>query len=142
MAVTAEDYQALILDELDAPDEDAVVLNAQIPVIWDSWESKSRVSIRLRYLYAKRQAIDLLIGRHWQDVTTQDAGTNTNDSDLVKNLQTLRTDVQSDIAEEERQYAGGRSPRIGAITQTAPVTTTSGYDPNHRCYRGDSIERS
>jgi hypothetical protein len=132
--------QALIIAELQATGADLTVLSGQMAVLWDLYAEKRYVAGRLQYLYTKRHAIGLLQGQHWQDVTVQDAGTSLNDSDLVKNLATIAEGVDAEIAALEKRALGARAGCVGAITATAPVSVTSGNDPNARQYRGDAIE--
>lgn len=141
MAVTDSQYKALILAELQAEGADLTLLSANIATIWDVWESKARLSSRLRYLYSKRQCVELVLGQHWLDVDHDEGDVSDKASQLSANLQKLRDALSDAIALEEKQAMGTRRPAVGRLTTTAPITVTSGADPNDRAYRGDPIER-
>lgn len=149
MALNAKAYQALILDEigasLSACDEDdcAATLDPQIDKLWEMYSDKSDTSLRLQYLYAKRAAIDWLLG---QNRTQTNAKLGPFDSDcktVFTNLLELRKLVSTQIEEEEDvllEIVPG-APKVGAITQTAPHMVEAGEwpDPNDRAYRGDPL---
>lgn len=98
MALTANEYKLLIVREVN--DEDNVVA-AEIDAIWALYSDKA--SAYLQYLYAKRKALDFLMGHVRKRVTTILRGGDVQaaDSDLMGHLDMLRKVVQGEIDEIE-----------------------------------------
>ena len=101
----------------------------------------------LRFLYALRQAIDLLMARERkEDVDTRREGDRSvNLSDRFEHLQTMRANTDAGIREMEAilssaQRAGGAS---GLITRTTPIArpgvTQDTSDRLDRMIRGDAF---
>lgn len=138
-----------ILDEIGAelpdvkPHLDKLVPN--IDAIWDMWAAKSYGDPPLQYFYARKTALDRIIGQ-FRNLTNQ------NLSVLAPNLGqkvdrmagVLRRNFQDDIEFHEDQHAKSRAGVMAEITRTAPRTTTDvggGNDPNAPKYRGDAFTR-
>jgi hypothetical protein len=99
--MTEQQYQKLILMELDEPDDGPVGRN--IALLWDMFAGKT--DPELRKLYVKRQALDVLIGTIWKGRVMQIGNVQSDKlDDKVKTLQSMRDTVQADI---DRQFETG-----------------------------------
>lgn len=83
---------------------------------------------RLQYLYAKRHALDVMLGPTWAQVDYNMPSTLSEKlSDQNKALLAMRAAVQGEIEAMEKTARGRRPGAIVGITQTAPVTQADGY---------------
>lgn len=150
-------YQALILAELQDPDG---VLAAQLPTLWAMYAdiglqpatNLRTVSLtdpaystttlgtqerwRLRYLYVKYAAIQLLRGQCWPDVNFDSHGDiRVNQSERFAHLTQMMADTVTEIS---RALKSARVPVVGALLTTAPVPSALGLlDANSTAYMGD-----
>lgn len=146
MAITDEQYQEAILKQVG--DVNGVVA-AEIEVYWEMFADQEPV--RLQFLYAKREAIDLLQGYVREQVNQRDPELAVDYSDKLKALQTMRNNVTAEIAKLEAAAADdavdedteARQPVIGELTTTAPISPDfcGQADANDRRYRGDAYRR-
>lgn len=141
MAVTADSWQRAILQEIGAylGDHDCG-LRRRITDIWELWEGKGETSLHLQYLYAKRQAIDYLLGSLRTQIDTELGPLKKRCKQIFDNLLELRKLITADIAEED-EHSGG-TLAIGELTTTSPIMPEEGHlDPHSRYYRGDPLAR-
>jgi hypothetical protein len=143
MPLSAAQYQALITVEVG--DVDGIVAG-QISTLWLLYDSQA--DLYLRYLYAKRKSIDVLMGHVREQVTRR--GLNDVSADLtdkLKNLQIMYGNVDREITkleakakqvEDEVAQSGGQ-PVIGDIL--APAPPAWGPDGNDPIYRGSPYGR-
>jgi hypothetical protein len=147
VAVTAAQLQSRILLEVGAGLEGSDELDLLTPSmagIWDAWAWKGLSGIGFQYLYAKRQAIDVLLGQLRRKANFTNGPLTVAQNQWVTNLQKLRDNVTADLLRFEAQAAASRPPALAAILQTAPIMNdpTLGInqlDPNSRRYRGDPL---
>jgi hypothetical protein len=147
-ALTDAQWQAGIIAELTADDDEecrqktSSLLRANMSFIWAVYADKANVSAHLRYLYAKRHAIDLLLGRARAFTTGTLGPLNPMEKDKFDNLLKLREIVSGEIESAERRDPNLTRPLAGTIARTAPVMAGEGaIDQNHAIYRGDPILR-
>lgn len=103
---TAAEWQAHLRSEI-APyitDDDAckqcrVEVSNKVVFLWDSWDD--RETERLQYLYAKRSAIDWLLGHLWPLTNGSLGPLNERCKDKFDNLLKLRELTTLAIGEEE-----------------------------------------
>jgi hypothetical protein len=93
----------------------------------------------LRYLYTKKSALEYLCALRAEDVTYSHADVNESDSNMFDHWSKMLEGVQAEVEKVESVQRGVRTPKTGMITATAPITVTSGCDPNSRGYRGDPL---
>lgn len=93
MALTADQYQALIVAEVG--DVDSVV-DTQITTLWELYSSET--DPHLHYLLTKRKAIDLLQGYVREQVDQADIGASVDLSQKHDKLQVMWKNVDSEIA--------------------------------------------
>lgn len=138
MPLTADAYKAQIVDEVG--DTASGHIAANVSTYWTMYDHVT--SLHLRYLYAKRKAIDVLLGKVREQVDmTGVEGVRAALDQKSKHLLAMRETVEADIKATTMQGAG--QPTIGTLTQTAPVMppVTGGIDANDRRYRGDPYRR-
>ena len=104
---TAEDYKALILAEVN--DDDNHIVANNLDLVWGLYSDRD--TLELTYLYAKRKAIDLLLGAVREKVTTEIRGGNVqvDNNALSKNLLAMRVVCQAHIDEIEAGTNTGSS---------------------------------
>ena len=133
MSLTAQDYQDLIVKQVG--DTDDALVAEQIATLWALRETVATLS--LRFLYVKRDAIDLLLGHEREEVDQSESRIfELKLSQKFDHLIAIRATVDADIQRRERTRGG---PVSGALTQTAPVMPCSPCTPdaNDRRYAGD-----
>lgn len=142
MPLDASAYQAMIVEEVG--DTPAGAVAAQIVTIWTMFDD--RAPIGRQYLYAKRKAIDLLMGIYRKQVNIVNRGQQAELSHLMRNLQIMRDAVSDEIGDDkvdtQRNAQSRRGARIGRLTTTSPLGAAvglPGFDPNDQVYRGDAI---
>lgn len=140
MALSDQEYQDLVVSEVG--DTAAGLVAGQIALLWSLCADAA--TTWLRFLYAKRRALNLLIGEARKRVDYQDPGLTLKRGDEVKRLQEMLTDVKAEIATAEAGVettaaAAASAPAVGELTTTAPRSnpTTGGLDGNAPAYRGD-----
>jgi len=126
-AVTIAQVQALIIAEVG--DTPTGTLAAQMPVIWASYADKARVSPRLQELYAKRRAIDLVLGSLRGVVNTTIDGLSKQGHQQIDTLMALRKATQDDIADVEKKSRGMRGAALQPLTNVAIETPPTGPRP-------------
>jgi hypothetical protein len=136
MALTAEQYQELVI--LQVGDDAAGTLAANIALLWARNDDRSDNVVR--FLYTKRDAIDVMLAGVRKQVTFKALdGASVNLSDLMRNLQQMRDDVQG-LIDEQALIANGAGA-IGALTTTAPIPPPPFWpDANDPRYKGDPYE--
>lgn len=116
-------------------------LGAQVAFLWDSWSDKTAVSLRLQYLYAKRSALDWLLGQLWPLTNGALGPLNARCKDRFDNLLKLRELTEVQLAQEEKR-ATFHGSVIGDIERLTPIEVEAGCpDPSDRRYRGDPVLR-
>ncbi len=144
MALDATALKQLIVDQV-GDTADALVAG-KVGTLWDLHDDQP--SLKLRFLYAKRDAITLLMGRVREQVTQSGLNNLAVElTDKLTNLQTMWDNVAGEIAAQEAKAGqqaqtsqqGTRQPAVGQIRQTAPVMAPFGsLDANDPRYRGDA----
>lgn len=144
MTITKAQLQALIIVQCGG-DTPANTLATNLPLIWDMYEGEAGGIPQLVFLYAKRDALDTLIG-YYKGLTDYRSGDQmVYRHQQVVALTNLRNQVQAQINDKIKAYRLIRPPAQGTITRTAPITSgdlpeTVGYpDPSGRTYRGDPL---
>jgi hypothetical protein len=134
MPLTEQQYKALLVVELDNA---AGILSSQIDIIWT--KNDSVTDLDLHYLYARRDAIDLMLTQAANQVSFKALdGASVNLSDVFDHLLKLREQVETSLAEA----GGGGGIALGQLTTTAPIQPTAGQsDPNAIRLRGSPIWR-
>lgn len=140
MAILSEQqYQDLIIAEVG--DDAAASLASTVPLYW--LRRSGIADLDLRYLYAKRDAIDLMLGkvRGLVKIVGVD-GASVDAHQLTLHLQELRIVVEHQIVELAQLASSGGV--AGVLTTTAPIMppTTSPYDANDGAYRGSTYRVS
>lgn len=125
--VTIAQVQALIIAEVG--DTPTGTLAAQMPVIWASYADKAQVSPRLRELYAKRRAIDLVLGSLRAVVNTTIDGLSKQGHQQIDTLNALRKATQDDITDVEKKSRGMRGAALQPLTNVAIETPPTGPRP-------------
>jgi hypothetical protein len=140
MALTDDEYKSLIVLEVgDTADQ---LIQNNIDTFWTLYDTLALAG-RLQYLYAKRKAVEVLMG----SVRTLVDSEITGDSKFalhqrMTNLETMLAACDQDIAAERRNLAGQGSA-VGLLTTTAPIASPTGRpDANDPRYSGDPNWRS
>lgn len=102
MAYTTEEerYQTLILLELGENFNDSSSIAPNIGKIWDLFTDKGPAgggTVRVQYLYAKRQSIDIMLGSTWKGQYHQVGVKNDSLDDKLATLRAMRQTVQDEI---------------------------------------------
>lgn len=150
MPLDSTQYQALIV--LEVGDVGGFIAT-NVSTLWTLYDSQD--DDYLHYLYSKRKAIDLLMGKVREQVNQSgppESAVRIDLSDKLKALQTMRGNVTAEIGLLEAAAADDagdddlatRQPVIGELTTTAPIGPEfcGGVDGNDRAYRGDVYRRS
>lgn len=121
MPATASQIQAFIVLEVG---DEAGVLADNLAAVWDSFADKAGAGPRLQELYAKRRCIDLVLGalRSQVDFTTDGQDLSFKAHQRIDTLNTMRKDVQTEIARVEQFAIAAGGPAVGQITTVAPIT--------------------
>lgn len=142
MALTEAEYKQLVLTEVG--DDAKGTLASTLDLYWSRYSGTA--DLELRFLYTKRAAIDLMLGRARKgvDFVALD-GSSVKLDQIFRHLQELRADVQSQIAASE-EAAGAdlhAAPESGQIAKTAPIMAPTGslLDANDTAYRGSPYRR-
>lgn len=141
MSVTTAQVQNLII--LEVGDTSDGLLAANMATIWASVADKALVAPRLQELYAKRRAIDLLLGRTRGEVDRRIDGIEERWGQEPDRLIKLRADTQTEIVRIEALARAGRTVAHGTISTVAPEAPPSGApayappDANELRYYGD-----
>ena len=130
MALSDVDYQNLIL--LNVGDDGTV--EAQMPALWA--KNGGVTPMYLQYLYTWRDAIVMLMGTIWRDVTIRmPTRAQLSMREKWQNLQTMLTMVNSLILEYTIDGAS-----VGEMETTVSIEGIPGYpDPNDPIYRGSVV---
>lgn len=140
MPLDATAYQALIVDEVGDTVDGHIAAN--VGTYWTLYDD--RPSLAMQYLYAKRKAIDVLLGKVREQVTmTGVEGVRAELDQKSKHLLVMREAVQADITAAETQVQASGRPAIGTLKQIAPVLppVAGSRDANDRRYQGDPYRR-
>jgi len=144
--VTTAQVQALIIAEVQ--DTPTGLLAALMPTIWASYADKAQVAPRLQELYAKRRAIDLVLGSVRTAVNRAASGISKHDHQQIDTLLAMRKVADADIVELEKQIRGRRGPALTPLTNVAIETPPQPGDPlapidaNDPRYGGDPYRRT
>ena len=140
MALTTSSYQQFILAEIG----DTGIVEPWIDTIWLLYADYSVIDPRLQYLYSKLKAIDMLEGAFRESVQFQvQDNLDVYMQQKFDHLATMRKQTRDDIAQTIHDQtallnAGGLSPKVDFLTQTAPIMSpTNAPDANDSYYRGD-----
>lgn len=145
MALSDAQVQSLIV--LEVGDTTTNLLSTNIGMLWTLYEDQANVGTRLRYLYVKRAAIDLLLGYYREYIDSETDGNSYKLSQTVTHLLKMRQAVEEALAQQVGQVEAARPPATGTLTATAPVvasdrdTPTTRVDGNDPRYRGDPYWR-
>jgi hypothetical protein len=140
VALTDEQYQQEIAKDLGFGD-DAEFLTDVAAVKWEMWAEVAYLGPRVRFLYAKRDAIESLLGGEWQKYDFTDKDVQEKHSVVFANLEKMAERINALILEAERRARGGQVQH-GKIAATAPVEPLPfRRDPNDPYYRGDPTKR-
>lgn len=142
--VTAASVQSLIIAEVgDTPDG---LLAQQMATIWASYADKAYIWPRLQELYAKRRAIDFVMGTLRSNVDFSMSGDlSLKLSDRTAFLMDRRKEVQCQIEVEECKAQAVRVPVVTPLvtTEIEPAQPPGSYpvpdidSSNSPVYRGD-----
>lgn len=139
MALSDDQYKTKII--LEVGDSAAGLLAANIDLMWDAHDDQGDSAVR--FLYAKRDAIDTMLGSVRKGVNFKALdGASTNLSELFEHLHTMRNDVEAAIvaARELASAASNGAGAVGQLTKTTPIVPDAGQlDPSDRRYRGDPL---
>lgn len=131
MALTDQQYQDLIVAQVG--DDASGTLAAQIAVLWAQYAGEPEP---LRYLYAKRGAIEVMqaVARKLASFKALD-GASVDLGQLFRHLEAMYRQVQEQIAEAEQT---GVVPQLDQLTVTAPIDAPNALwpDANDPLYRG------
>jgi hypothetical protein len=135
MALTDAQYKSLII--LQCGDTANGTLATNIDLLWD--KNDDRADLGTRFLYTKRDAIDVLMAAVRSKVSFKALdGASVNLSDLMKHLQMMRDDVER-LIDEQAQIAN--APAIADIETTAPIMPPDFWpDANDPRYKGDPYQ--
>lgn len=133
MALSEQQYQDLIIVEVG--DDAAGTLATVVPLYWE--RRSAYTDLEARYRYAKRDALDAMLGRVRGQVKIVGVGGASIDAhQLFTHLQDMRTQLQAEI--DMLETSGGSGGAVGDLTTTAPSSPPTGMtDANHPAYRGD-----
>lgn len=137
MALSEQQYQDLIVAEVG--DDASAVLASTVPLYWARY---SAYDLETRFLYTKRAAIDLMLGRVRAKVDVQVfEGPRKSMSQLFDHLTQMRATVEALISTADQVGSAGAAS--GDLTTTAPIMPPAGsrIDANDRAYRGDPYTR-
>lgn len=105
------------------------VITDNLPTIWNMFAEKGVYDIMLQYLYAKRKAIDYLIGDAKGKVNRGISSFRIAYGELVTNLQIMQKDIDGEIVERQMSVA---IPPVVQIAQVAPIMPRDVvYSPPH-----------
>ena len=131
MTLTDVQYQALIIVEVG--DDAGSSLAFSVPLYWE--RHRGIADPELRYLDAKRDAIDLLLGPAKDQVDVTSDGDTAKLDQRWKHLLEMRNLVNDLILQASSQSDVGAA--AGALTTTAPIMAPIGaLDSNAAAYRG------
>ncbi len=135
MPLTDAQYKSLAV--LQVGDSADGVLATNSDLLWD--KNDDRADSYTRFLYTKRDAIDTIMASVRGKVSFKALdGASVNVSDLMKNLQQMRDDVECLIDE---QAVIMNAPQIGDLTTTAPIMPPPFWpDANSPVYKGSPYE--
>jgi hypothetical protein len=139
MPLSEAQYKAKII--LEVGDNEAGLLAANIDLMWAAHDDQADSAVR--FLYAKRDAIDVMLANTWKRVSYKALdGASVDLNKLFEHLHAMRNDVEAAIAaaRELTSAASNGAGAIGQLTKTTPITPDAGQlDPSDRRYRGDPL---
>jgi len=144
--VTTAQLQDRIITEVG--DTPTGLLAAHLPTIWASYADKAQIAPHLQRLYAKRAAIDLVIGSSRTLVNRAASGISKHDHQQIDTLMAMRKVADADIVELEKQIRGRRGAALVPLTHVAIETPPQPGDPlapldaNDPRYAGDPYRRT
>ncbi len=100
----------------------AGVVGASMALLWASHADKAQITPRLRELYVERDSYDLILGCLSALVDYTLEGESVKLSQRVTLIQKRRDAVQVEIIALQAVAMGRRTPAVGAILTTAPVS--------------------
>jgi hypothetical protein len=119
-ALSDADQQQLIAMELGLDEDSTFMLYLQR--IWPGLAGYAKVNGLLRPLWAKKRAIQWLMGRSWKLTNWKFADSSRNQSDVMKNLKLLADQVQGEIDD----LIGKAMTRSATIKDIALITPLDG----------------
>lgn len=146
MTLDPPQAQALIISQVGdqaTPEQPSGIVAANIAALWALHDEQP--TAKLQFLYAKREAISLLMGSVRQQVTVAGNDRQIALTDKLKNLKTMWDATDRELSQAEalrarqlQQAAASRAPLRGTIRTTAPTTPPDGHpDANAARFRGD-----
>lgn len=148
MALTAAQWKARVLAETGAnlPDLDEEYIQSltdNIDYVWDQFDDiRPNMNSYLRYLYAKRAAVDHVIGQLRDNTTATQDSLNPMLGQKMTHLLQYRDKISRDIDSWEKRVNRGRKGTVIPFTKTEPIEAPDGQnDASSRKYRGDPYLR-
>ena len=139
----ALDFISFAINEFD--DEDQAILRPFVILWHEKYDVYALTSPRLAGLYARRDALDILMtrGGSYKEVTFSDNGTNVSLSDKAKNLQSLLESVNAEIAMLLRKINASKGVAVGQLVTTSsiPQPCPWGIDASSPAVNGSPYER-
>jgi hypothetical protein len=140
MALSTAQLQQKIRREVGLPDNEELKL--QVEEAWEQYEDRGLLGRSLRYLYAKRDALNWILGQNWKLFNWVDQGVVQSDSDRFKHLTEMLDRLEEELVRIETSGRNNRVIAVGTITAQNPLDNPYGLpDPNSRIYRGDAVLR-
>lgn len=124
----------------DIGDTDAGDLAADIGAIWALYADKAQIAPRLQFLYAKREAVQEVMGSIRKNVDFTTPTLSVKLSQETDRLQDIYDRVQSEIEVVETRARANRPAVAALLVTTAPESPPlwwQGRDANARSLRGD-----
>lgn len=124
MPVTAAQYKTLIPVKVG----DTGVVAANIDVLWAMHDDKT--PLELQYNYALIEAIELLLGGKWSDVTWSGDGRAVHSSHKFNNLIAMAARADKRICTLEAQRLQATGVVVSNLTTRAPISVPENWIPN------------
>ena len=126
MSLSDDDYKDLIISQVGDVDVNGNpttssslgVIAVNLDTLWDAYEG---IPSRLRALYVRRDAIDLVLARVAPQVNTQIGNLQLSRSQYARALGQTRDALLRRIAAVERSIRAKSTTNIGLITTVTPV---------------------
>lgn len=137
MSLSSEQYKDKII--LEVGDNADGLLAATVDLLWDAHDNQAELEVR--YLYAKRDAIDVMLGSVRAQVDfTIDNDHSRKQSQKAQILLAMRAACQATLDQALALAAAASGGTVGQLTTTAPVAPLTGQqNPSDRRYRGDPL---
>jgi hypothetical protein len=123
-------------------EDDRGLLAPALGVVWRLYADKQNVAPRLRWLYAKRELLDILLQHRYPEAVTQLGDAQY--ADQRKALTDIRTSVQDEIDRTEASARALRPPLVAQIQVSSGYSEREqrrmrGPDPNSDLFRGSPL---